>query len=248
MNKLIRLLVLVLIASAPLAEAKKGPISPPQSPITIGTAFAYAKHGSTVVRWETGETLVTAGFYLERLDNKKWKKVSGLIKTPMFGTVPIVYEVVDSGAKPGKTYQWRLVELDFNSATHVYGPYQLFVDPAAKTYAIWAEAHFTPEELADPDGDGLSNWQEYLLGTYPTLKDSVLQPTSISQVPSGVEIKWKSIKDRFYHVAVAKNLLGPYLPIGQPVLANNENGSTIVPIDLGESQLHFIVIEDGIGD
>jgi hypothetical protein len=49
---------------------------------------------------------------------------------------------------------------------------------------------------ADPDGDGATNWQEYVAGTDPTNPLSVLKAT-IKAVPL---ISWDSISNKVYRV------------------------------------------------
>jgi hypothetical protein len=50
----------------------------------------------------------------------------------------------------------------------------------------------------DPDGDGLSNLQEYLAGTNPTNAASVLRVLSVRKVANDVEVIWKGAGPRTY--------------------------------------------------
>ena len=66
------------------------------------------------------------------------------------------------------------------------------------TFAIWQNSHFTPEQradelisgpAADPDGDGISNAQEYLVGLSPFVSDP--PPLLVSDLTSGVRFTAK---------------------------------------------------------
>ncbi len=219
----------------------------------IGNVVAFTRDGQTVVRWETVESWGTAGFWLERQVGDQWVRISEeLLPFPLFGEPPLVYEEIDPGAEAGGTYLWRLVELETSGNQLVYGPYQLTVDGPGRTYADWAALHFTPDELADPavsgqnadpDGDGLTNWQEFLAGTNPKSAESVLQITAVRQVPEGLELRWRSVAGHLYRIAVADTPYGPYLPLEQPILATDGNGSAILAVDFQDRRMFFRVIE-----
>jgi Bacterial TSP3 repeat len=61
---------------------------------------------------------------------------------------------------------------------------------------------------ADPDGDGMSNLQEYLAGTNPTDPNSRLRITAISgnTVGSTATLTWTSVPSRLYYVNERTNL------------------------------------------
>ena len=218
----------------------------------IGNVDAFTRDGQTIVRWETIESWGTAGFWLERQVGEEWVRISqNLIPFPLFGVAPIIYEEIDPGAVSGGTYLYRLVELENDGDELVYGPYELTVDGPGRTFADWAAEHFTPEELldpgiggedADPDGDGLSNHQEFLAGTDPSDADSVLQISSVRRVAGGLELQWQSVPGRTYRIALADSLFGPFLPLEQPVLATGETESVTLDVDFQDRQMYFRVI------
>ncbi len=221
----------------------------------IGNVDAFTRDGQTIVRWETIESWGTAGFWLDRLVGEEWVRISPeMLPFPLFGVAPIVYEETDPGAEPGGTYVYRLVELENDGDILYYGPYTLTVDGPGRTYEDWAAANFTVEQLADPaisgedadpDGDGLTNGQEFLAGTDPLSADSVLQITDVRRVDGGLELRWQSVAGRFYKIALADRLGGLFLPLEHVVLATDETGRTTLPVDFQDRQMYFQVIVVG---
>jgi hypothetical protein len=202
----------------------------------IGNVDAFRRDGQTVVRWETIESWGTAGFWLERQVGDEWLRISPeMIPYPLFAPSPIIYEEVDPGAEAGGTYIYRLVEMENDGDILFYGPYTLTVDGPGRTYEDWAAGHFTPPELAnpaisgrdaDPDGDGLTNWQEFLAGTDPNRADSLLNINRIHWTAEGLEVGWQSVAGRHYKVAVADSMFGPFLPLEETILATDAHGRT----------------------
>ena len=108
----------------------------------IGNVEAFSRDGQTVVRWETLDSWNTAGFWLERRVGDEWVRISqAMIPFPLFGTSPIVYEQVDSGAVAGGTYVYRLVEQENGGRQWIYGPYELTVDGFDPLPPAWDVGH-----------------------------------------------------------------------------------------------------------
>ena len=65
---------------------------------------------------------------------------------------------------------------------------------------------------ADDDGDGVSNYAEYIAGTHPTEASSVLALTTINVLTNSGQLilTWPSVAERAYTVLRATNALGPY--------------------------------------
>jgi hypothetical protein len=81
------------------------------------------------------------------------------------------------------------------------GAYE-FQSPASRISYAWLEQFNLPTnpwtDTADPDGDGLNNWQEWICGTDPTNALSVLRLLSPAPGVSGVQVSWQSVNTRTY--------------------------------------------------
>jgi hypothetical protein len=69
--------------------------------------------------------------------------------------------------------------------------------------------------LADSDGDGLSNMQEYIAGTDPTSAAYQLLITKIeiNPTPASLTLTWPSVTNRFYTVETAFGSPGVFVPL-----------------------------------
>ena len=80
---------------------------------------------------------------------------------------------------------------------------------------IWSDGFFTSiddiKADEDPDGDGMTNWEEYLAGTLPFLATDVLAITDFDRDPETgrLAIRFLSVDTRRYHIIVSQSLDEP---------------------------------------
>jgi hypothetical protein len=115
-------------------------------------------------------------------------------------------------------------------------------DPQAWTN--WRLSFFTPEQLADPamtdpaadpDHDGLNNWQEYVAGTNPTNAVStfvleIAADTAATDTLTNMVLSWPTVSGKTYRVyrsagletgAVFDPVAGPLAETGAPISVTN---------------------------
>ena len=77
----------------------------------------------------------------------------------------------------------------------------------------WEIAHGTnwkiPDANADPDHDGLNNWQEFLAGTDPLNYSSRLTVDALITNPGSVTLQFLAISNRAYSVLFQDSLGDP---------------------------------------
>jgi hypothetical protein len=89
---------------------------------------------------------------------------------------------------------------------------------APEAYWLWLASYLDAAALADesqsaktadPDGDGASNWDEYLALTDPTNPHSRFSATVRSMGPGGLVIEYPTRSGRVYQVWKSTDLSGP---------------------------------------
>ncbi len=137
---------------------------------------------------------------------------------------------------------------DYDTSTgrvHVQGPFNnaagansIVVTYGTNSYAgdgipdSWALQYgFNPLDPnvanADPDGDGLSNLQEFMAGTDPTNSTSIMRITSITRTGNVNTITWQSVGGKTYHLQSTDSLTGTFTDVaGSDITASGPSIST----------------------
>ena len=103
------------------------------------------------------------------------------------------------------------------------GAYEFQTPTSLLAYA-WLQKYGLPTDgsadYADPDRDGLNNWQEWRAGTNPRNALSVLRLKTPVPGPSGVAVSWQSVNTRTYFLERSTNLgVAPvFLPLSSNIV------------------------------
>ena len=189
-----------------------------------------------VISWDVELEIDTVGYYLERWADGAWLRINDeLIDSRFWEFPPVTYEQADPGAPLGTTQRYRIVELDGYGRLLTYGPYELELDGGEISYETWAAGidwgDADSSRDADPDGDGLTNWQEYLAGTDPLSANSVLRVTRVEPDADGLAITWSSEPVRVYAIEMATAPNGPFTAVATGIPAEAPANRYVVPVD-----------------
>jgi hypothetical protein len=99
----------------------------------------------------------------------------------------------------------------------------LQVDLPIESFQQWAQRYFGTTNInpnADADGDGVSNYQEYLAGTDPLNKNSLFILTSIRPNPQGgIDVSWQSVSNKTYTLLRSSDLSQTFAPVQSGIAA-----------------------------
>lgn len=210
---------------------------------------AFSLEGQVWVSWETAEERETAGFYLERLVDGVYVPVhEGMIPSQFWSLGNAVYEQLDSSARPGNMYVYRLVEQEIGGILRYLGPFLVMVDGEALSFEEWSRLSFgssplsgeAADELGDPDGDGMSNLAEFQAGTDPA--DAASSLRILSCQPAGLQsvlLTWPSVSNRVYSVEWSTNLTGEFTGVLEGQQATPAENTCTVPVIPGADAVFY---------
>jgi len=203
--------------------------------VVISAVRSRIEDGVAVISWDVEIEIDTAGYWLERWTDGEWVRVNTeLIAAQFFVSGTRTYEQADPDVAPGSVQRYQIVEFDNQGRLLAYGPYDLTLDGGEVSYATWAAdidwADADSDPNADPDGDGLTNVEEYLAGTHPLNANSVLRITQIDLLGDSVLVSWQSETGKVYTVQMSSTLFDTFLPVATRVEATPPVNSEPIPV------------------
>ena len=112
----------------------------------------------------------------------------------------------------------------------------LAITPLTETYDEWAarllgSASGNGARSADADNDGATNEHEYLAGTLPNDKTSILRILTIgrSDISGQVTLGWQSVTGKTYQIETATALNGPWTLYTNAVPSQGAASATTLP-------------------
>jgi hypothetical protein len=208
---------------------------------------AVTRDGKTWVQWRAGAEIGTLGYWLERKAVDGWVAVNArMLPAKLMQPLPRSYELTDAAAVAGGTYTYRLVELESTGRRVVHGPYTVTVDGAGYGFDAWAAGIAWGGAAAgrgdDPDGDRLTNFEEFLAGTDPLAQNSVLRITHMRLRDGLVVLSWRSADGRVYAVEVGRRPNGPFLPVAGGLPATPPVNTFACPLGADGEPMYYRVI------
>jgi GH25 family lysozyme M1 (1,4-beta-N-acetylmuramidase) len=105
------------------------------------------------------------------------------------------------------------------------------------TWELQYFGHMGVDPDADADGDGVSNYQEYLAGTNPTNAASVFRLLRVARVNDDVRLDWTTVGGHSYVAQTATNLgpgsSGNFVDLGPPIPVDGTTEGTTNYVDAG---------------
>lgn len=97
---------------------------------------------------------------------------------------------------------------------------------------------------ADPDLDGILNWQEYLAGTNPTNALSRLEFAGAGLDGNCITVRWQGAPGRVYVVECSTALFGaPWMPVATNACASTDSGTLDAVFLIGKSRFYRIRLQ-----
>ena len=117
------------------------------------------------------------------------------------------------------------------------GSYEL-QSASTNNFLFWLWNWYLPTDIssdsADPDADGMNNWQEWRAGTAPTDPVSALRMLSLARNASGMTVSWQSVNNVTYYLQRSTNPASSFASIksnivGQAGVTTNKDTTLTGP-------------------
>jgi ubiquitin len=217
----------------------------PDGTLSFGSTLAFAD-GAALVSRVTGneslDTLAVAGTVSGRA-TVSFVQTAGAIplgQTLIAGGVSSVYD----GITPAASNAWALAASGDNLlVTDLLGDTD---SDGIKDY--WAMQYFSArsvDKAVDGDGDGQSNWAEFIAGTDPTLIGSRLALSAVATVSAGhFEVRWLSAAGRHYTLLKSATLDGTFTPVATGITAQPPENAFTDESATGTAAFYKIRVEE----
>jgi Peptidase family C25/Propeptide_C25/Domain of unknown function (DUF2341) len=153
-------------------------LASPPTAVDLLSLRARGDGSGVLVEWETAQEVDNVGFYLYRAESfggpyvRLTDKIIPGLGSSVMGKS---YSYLDNSVNRGKLYYYELEDVDIHGTKTLHGPICVDWDSDGLP-DDWEIAHgldpTVDDSGSDPDGDGLSNIEEYYLGTDPLNRDS----------------------------------------------------------------------------
>jgi len=216
----------------------------PQGTLSFGSTLAFVS-GATIVSRVTGneslDILAVAGAVTGNA-TVSFVKTAGAIplgQTLIAGGTSSVYDTITTASNA-----WQLAASGNNLlVTDLVGDTD---SDGIKDY--WAMQYFSTRSVdkdADGDKDGMSNKDEAIAGTDPTLKSSLLALNAVVVVSLGkFEVSWQSAAGRRYTLLKSASLTEEFTPVITGLAANPPENTYTDESAIGATAFYKIRVEE----
>jgi len=119
------------------------------------------------------------------------------------------------------------------------------VATTAKGTPLWwlTDHGLGTDDLTDPDGDGISSWEEYIAGTDPQNRQSAMTISIQLNTSTGNnEVHWQSESDRLYYIERSTDLVG-FTTIEGPLDSTPGPQTFVLPDEAGTHVFYRLKVE-----
>jgi hypothetical protein len=127
-----------------------------------------------------------------------------------------------------------------------------FQHPGSVISYHWLHQYGLPTDgsadYAEPDGDGMNNWQEWRSSTDPKDSASLLRIRSLTNTPFGARVTWQGVDGRYYSLYRATDLSSPqpFLQVGTNLFVWNGLGVCNDPKATGSGPFFYRISVDEV--